>query len=226
MKYFPISLDINKRVGVVIGGGKVAARKVAALLAGGAMIRVISPELGGELRALAQTGRIEWLPRQYRQGDLAGAFLVIAATDDEQVQAEVFREADQNNQLINVADVPQRCNFILPAVVRRNALTIAVSTAGNSPALAGKLRREIEGLIGPEYGVLAEIMGLLRPEVLRQGRGPAENKKVFAALLDEHFPDWIRRGDWRKIEAHLSAILGNNISPDCLNTLKKVLNCG
>ncbi|MCA1764872.1 MAG: bifunctional precorrin-2 dehydrogenase/sirohydrochlorin ferrochelatase [Desulfobulbaceae bacterium] len=224
MKYFPINLDINNRRCVVIGGGKVAARKVAALLTCGGKIRLISPELDDELRQFVQNGRIEWRQRPYRQGDLAGAFLVIAATDEEQVQAEVFREAEKNNQLINVADVPPRCNFILPAVVRRKDLTIAVSTAGASPALARKLRRRIEGLIGPEYGVLTEIMGRLRPEILKQGRSHAENKKIFAALLDEHFPAWIREGDWRRIEAHLTATLGDNISPDCLNTLKKVLN--
>jgi precorrin-2 dehydrogenase/sirohydrochlorin ferrochelatase len=225
MKYFPISLDINDRDCAVIGGGEVAARKVAALLASGGKVRVISPELNVELREFEQAGRVEWLGRQYRRGDLAEAFLVIAATDDEAVQVEVYGEAEQNGQLINVADVPHRCNFILPAVVKRNDLTISISTAGKSPALARKLRRSIEELIGPEYGVLADIMGRLRAEVLRQGRSHGENKKIFAALLDERFPDWIRMADWPKIEGHLNATLGNNISADCLNSLKKVLNC-
>jgi len=225
MKYFPVNLDISGRSCVVIGGGKVAARKVDTLLACGGMVRLISPELTPELRKLEKTGQVEWLKRQYRRGDLAEAFLVIAATDDEAVQVEVFSEAEQNGQLINVADVPQRCNFILPAIVKRGDLTISVSTAGKSPALARQLRQNIENLIGPEYGILAEIMGVLRPEVLEKGRSHQENKKIFAALLDKSFPAWIRKRDWLMIENHLVDVLGNNISPECLNTLKKMLNC-
>jgi len=225
MKYFPVNLDISGRSCVVIGGGKVAARKVVGLLSCCGMVRVISPELVSELQKLEKAGKVEWRKRQYRRGDLAEAFLVIAATDDEAVQAEIFSEAEQNGQLINVADVPQRCNFILPAIVQRDDLTISISTAGKSPALARKLKQKIEELIGPEYGTLAEIMGLLRPEVLKQGWSHQENKKIFGALIDESFPAWIRQGDWLKIKKHLVGILGNNISPECLNTLKKVLNC-
>jgi precorrin-2 dehydrogenase/sirohydrochlorin ferrochelatase len=225
MKYFPVKLDIAGRKCTVVGGGKVAARKVGSLLDCGGEVQVISPELTTELQELQQAKRIGWLQRQYRRGDLGGSFLVIAATDDELVQEEVFSEAGKNNQLINVADVPQRCNFILPATVKRNDLTISISTAGESPALARKLRQKIEELIGPEYGVLAEIMGLLRPEVLGMGRPHEENKIIFESLLHEHFIDWIRQGDWDMIEKHLTGTLGDNISPECLNTLRNVLSC-
>ena len=224
MKYFPVNLDIAGRKCIVIGGGKVAARKVGALLDCGGTVQVISPELSAELQELHHAKRIKWLQRQYQQEDLRGAFLVIAATDDELVQEDVFCEAEKNSQLINVADVPQRCNFILPATVKRDNLTISISTAGKSPALASKLRQKLEEIIGPEYGTLAEIMGLLRSEVLRQGRPHEENKIIFAALLHEHFADWIRQGRWDMIKEHLIENLGDNISPECLNTLKKVLN--
>jgi precorrin-2 dehydrogenase/sirohydrochlorin ferrochelatase len=226
MKYFPINLDIAGRKCTVVGGGKVAARKVGALLDCGGIVQVISPELTTELQEHHQAERINWLARPYRQGDLGDSFLVIAATDDEQVQAEVFNEAGRKGQLVNVADVPQLCNFILPATVRRDDLTISISTAGKSPALARKLRQGLEETIGPEYGTLAEIMGLLRSEVLKQGRGHEENKVVFASLLHDKFPDWIKQDDWQRIKEHLTGVMGDNISSECLNTLKKVLSCG
>ncbi|MCK4840061.1 MAG: bifunctional precorrin-2 dehydrogenase/sirohydrochlorin ferrochelatase [Desulfobulbaceae bacterium] len=224
MKYFPVNLDIAGRKCTVVGGGKVAARKVGNLLECGGKVQVISPELTTGLQELHQAKRIGWLQRQYRQGDLRGSFLVIAATDNELVQAEVFTEAGKNDQLINVADVPQRCNFILPATVKRDDLTISISTAGKSPALARQLRQNLEEMIGPEYGTLAEIMGLLRPDVLKQGRPHEENKIIFAALLHEHFIDWIRQGNWDMIKEHLIRTLGDNISLECLNTLEKVLD--
>ncbi len=225
MKYFPINLDIAGRKCTVVGGGKVAARKVENLLECGGKVQVISPELTTGLQELQQAKRIGWLQRQYRQGDLHGSFLVIAATDDELVQAEVFSEAEKNGLLINVADVPERCNFILPATVKRADLTISISTAGKSPALARQLRHKLEGMVGPEYGTLAEIMGLLRPDVLKQGRPHEENKIIFATLLHEHFIEWIRQGNWEMIREHVTRTLDNNISPECLNTLKKVLDC-
>jgi len=225
MKYFPINLDIAGRKCTVVGGGKVAARKVATLLDCGGAVLVISPELAIELEELYQAERISWLQRQYQPGDLRDSFLVIAATDDESVQEDVFVEAEKNGLLINVADVPQRCNFILPAIVKRDDLTISISTAGKSPALASKLRQNFEEIVGPEYGTLAEIMGLLRAEVLAQGRPHEENKIIFASLLHENFADWVKAGNWSKIEEHLNGIMADNLSAKCLNSLKKVLNC-
>jgi precorrin-2 dehydrogenase/sirohydrochlorin ferrochelatase len=225
MKYFPVNLDIAGRKCTVVGGGGVAARKVASLLACGGKVLVISPELTAELRELWQNERIAWCARPYRRGDLRGSFLVIAATDDELVQATVFAEAEENRQLINVADVPQRCNFILPATVQRADLTIAISTAGKSPALARQLRQKLEGMIGPEYGTLVEIMGLLRGEVLKLGRPHQENKVVFAALLHEQFAEWLKQGNWDLIKEHLRMTLGDNISAECLTTLQKVVKC-
>lgn len=225
MKYFPINLQIADRKCTVIGGGKVAARKIEALLECGGKVLVLSPQLTSDLQELHRDGRIEWEQRSYRQGDLHGAFLVIAATDDEQAQKNVFKEAEANGQLINVADVPQLCNFILPASLNRDDLTVTVSTAGKSPALAGKLRRELEKTIGPEHGTLVKMMGLLRPVVLDKGRPHEENRETFRKLLHDDFADWIRQGNWFMIERHLTATLGGNIDPKCLNTLKKMLDC-
>ena len=225
MKYFPISLNIADRKCTVVGGGRVAARKALALLEYSGDVRVISPELNEELEELQQTGRIEWLPRNYQKGDLRNAFLVIAATDDELVQEEVYSEAEKNGQLVNVADVPGRCNFILPATVSRESLTVSVSTAGNSPALARRLRQELESTIRPEHGILGEMLGLIRPEILKMGKPHEENKILFAEVLHDSFSDWIRVKDWTSIEKHLLKVLGDNIDRDCLNSLKKMLDC-
>lgn len=223
MKYFPINLNISTRKCTVVGGGKVAARKTRGLLECGGTIRVISPELTTELKQLAADQHITWLQREYQPGDLAGSFLVIAATDDTRVQKEVFREAEENGQLVNVADVPELCNFILPASVKRNDLTISVSTAGKSPALASKIRQDLESIIGPEHGVLADIMGLLRQEVLQHNRPHEENKVVFAKLLHENFADWIRESNWDMIENHLTDTLGTDIDQKLLKDIKSRL---
>jgi precorrin-2 dehydrogenase/sirohydrochlorin ferrochelatase len=225
MKYFPISLNITGRKCTVVGGGRVAARKMEALLEYGGDVQIISPELTGELQSLQQAGRIKWLSRDYQPGDLSGSFLVIAATDDKDVQEKVYREAEKNGQLVNVADVPERCNFILPATVTRDSLTVSVSTAGNSPALARRLRQELETTIRPEHGILGEMLGLIRPEILKLGKPHDENKLIFAELLHDRFSEWVRDKDWQSIDKHLHKTLGNNIDRECLNSLKKMLDC-
>lgn len=225
MKYFPVNLQIAERKCVVIGGGRVAARKVATLLECGGLVEVISPELGEELRARQQQGELVWRARPYQSGDLAGAFLVIAATDDEGVQAAVYAEASAASQLINVADVPQRCNFILPAVVSRGDLVIAVSTAGRSPALARRIRKQLAEAYGDEYGSVVEIMGRLRPALLALGLGHRRNKEIFHALLTDDFIGWVKGGDWAAIENHLRAVLGEGLEPGCLKEIKKMLEC-
>jgi siroheme synthase-like protein len=164
----------------VIGGGKVAARKVEGLLVASANVQVISPVLTLELQLLADSGQIDYLPRPYQEGDLGGAFLVIAATDDAAVNRAVWSEAERCGCLVNVVDDPLHSNFILPAVVQRGDLSIAVSTGGSSPALARRLREQIETLIGPEYGLLASLMAELRPELMESF--PTGEARLRAAL--------------------------------------------
>ena len=206
--YFPICLDIKGRCCLVVGGGRVAARKVASLLEHGGRVRVISPELTPELARLHTAGKLEWRAASYQDGDLADAFLVIAATDDAEVQARVHAEAEARHILLNVADVPKWCNFILPATVRRGDLSIAVSTGGKSPAMAKRLRRELEAGLGPEYGLLTELLGRLRPLVLAMGRPHLENQELFSRMLHDDFPTWVRERNWPRITAHLRAVLG------------------
>jgi siroheme synthase-like protein len=193
MKTYPICLvGLETRRAVVVGGGTVAARKVAALLEAGAQVTVISPDLAPALTALAAEGRIAAVVRPYRDGDLAGAFLAIAAAGDPAVNEAVWREAGRCGCLVNVVDDPAHSHFIMPAVVRRGEVTIAVSTGGASPALARRLREKLEAEIGPEYGILAEILAELRPElVARFDRGDARQAAALA-LVDSDLLETIR----------------------------------
>jgi siroheme synthase-like protein len=153
----------------VVGGGTVAWRKVKVLTEHGAEVRVISPELCPELRQMAAKGNIEALTREYEDGDLAGAFVVIAATDDTNINEQISKEAERRDQLVNVVDDAARSNFIVPSYLRRGDITIAVSTAGRSPALARKIRTELEEHFGDEYAALARLVKEVRTEFIDQG---------------------------------------------------------
>jgi len=181
VKYYTICLvGLPSQQTIVIGGGKVAARKVEGLLAAGAKVQVISPVITLELQEWVDVGTIEHVPRCYQDSDLNDAFLVIAATDDPSVNQAVWNEAKRRGCLVNVVDDPMHSNFILPAVVQREDLSVAISTGGSSPALARRLREQIEQLIGPEYGVLASLMAELRPELIESF--PAGEARLQAAL--------------------------------------------
>jgi precorrin-2 dehydrogenase / sirohydrochlorin ferrochelatase len=181
VKYYTICLvRLPSRQTIVVGGGKVATRKVEGLLAAGANVKVISPVLTRELQFMLDSGEIAHLPREYQGGDLEDAFLVIATTDDSAVNQAVWIEARSRGCLVNVVDDPVHSNFILPAVVQRDELSIAISTGGSSPALARRLRERFEELIGPEYGVLAGLMAELRPELIESF--PAGEARLQAAL--------------------------------------------
>lgn len=181
MKNYTICLiGLDSRQSVVVGGGQVATRKVEGLLSAGARIRLISPMLSPDLKRMVEAGEVDHLPRSYRNGDLENAYLVIAATNDPDVNRAVWEEARQRGCLINVVDDPQHSNFILPAVVQRGEMSVAITTGGNSPALARRLRERIERLIVPEYGTLAELLGELRPELI--AGFPEGEQRLQAAL--------------------------------------------
>lgn len=175
---------MERRHAIVVGGGNVAARKVEELLEAGAQVTVIGPALSPELKALAGARRIAVIGRPYREGDLSGAFLVIAATDDSEVNQKVWREAEQCGYLVNVVDDPARCNFITPAIVRRGDVMITVSTGGASPALARRLRERLETLIGPEYEDLATLLAELRPELQSRYEAEKDRRKAAFRLVD------------------------------------------
>ncbi len=223
MRYFPVCLDLAAKPCLVIGGGRVAERKARALLACGAQVTILSPECTPGLESLAAAGRLQVERRAFQPGDLNGYLLVIAATDDPKAQAAIHEEAEKKNILLNVADVPHRCTFILPAVVRRGSLQIAISTGGDSPALARRLREQLEEGFGPEYGVYTAILGLLRPVILAAGHTQEENRRQFEALLDDRMVDWIRAQQWDTIENHLIATCREPIPADVLAAIRRLV---
>lgn len=166
--YYPIFLNIRGKKCLVVGGGNVALRKVKALLEHGANVQVVSPSLCPELSQLAEEGAIQALQRSYKAEDLKGSLIAIAATDNAKTNESVAAEARQRGVLVNVVDDPQHSNFIVPSYFRRGDVTIAVSTSGRSPALARKIRSQLEKDFGTEYGQLALLVGEVRSELKRR----------------------------------------------------------
>jgi siroheme synthase-like protein len=170
MALFPLFVELAGRPCVVLGGGAVAERKVEGLLDAGAVVTVVSPALTPVLAALVRGGRVTHVARGYVAGDLAGASLAFAATDDGAINAAVAQEGRERGVWVNAADDPAHCDAILPAVVRRGAITVAIGTGGASPALARAVREKVELALPEAYGALAEIAGSLRRELREAGR--------------------------------------------------------
>jgi precorrin-2 dehydrogenase/sirohydrochlorin ferrochelatase len=208
MRYYPLFLDISQRRCVVIGGGKVAERKIERLLACGARVEVVGRVLTPALSALKAEGRIVHHDSDYDRTLIRGAFFVIGATDDGAVNGRISEDARELGILVNIVDQSARCDFILPSLVERGALTIAVSTGGKSPALAKKLRTELASLYGPEYATLLEIVGELRERVIAGGRPSEENRERFEALVTSEILDLIRAKRWSRIEAMIEERTG------------------
>lgn len=203
MKTYPICLiGLNQRSTVVIGGGQVAARKVAGLLEAEAQVTVISPTLELELRALAQAGHIAYIDRAYCEGDLAGVFLVVAAADDPAVNEAVWQEGNRRGCLVNVVDDPAHSHYIMPAIVRRGDMTVTISTGGASPALARRLREWLETLIGPEYEELVNLLAELRPNLLAQFETGETRLAAALRLVDSDLLDVIRQAGWESAKRY------------------------
>jgi precorrin-2 dehydrogenase/sirohydrochlorin ferrochelatase len=161
--FYIACLKLTGRKCLVVGGGDIGLEKVEGLLACGGSVTLLAPDAHPELQALAEEGSIEWDRREYAgPEDLEGAFMVIAATNDSEVNIGVYYDAEKRAMLANVVDVPPLCNFILPAIVRTGPLAIAISTAGASPALAKRMKREISDLFGEDYARLAVMLNDVR----------------------------------------------------------------
>ena len=167
--YYPVFLDLQGKRCVVVGGGQVAERKVHGLLRCHAEVAVVSPDATPSIRDLAENGQLVWHRRTYQESDLQGAFLAIAATDQEAVNGAIASEATREKVILNVVDKPALCTFIAPAVVEKGEVTVAVSTGGSSPALARKIREWLEGSEDLDYALLAGVLSSARKEIKRRG---------------------------------------------------------
>lgn len=205
--YLPISLDISNKKCIVIGGGRIATRKIESLKATDADIIVISPYVTDELAAMADKGSVTHQDRIYRDGDLDGATLAIAATNDSVVNQAVYDEATKRGVLINVVDTPELCSFIVPATVRRGDLTVSVSTNGKSPAVARRIREKIEDTIGPEYESYLNMMDKLRSTVRSDGRDSNSAHKAYRRFFDSDILELIREGDMAQAEERLKSCM-------------------
>jgi precorrin-2 dehydrogenase / sirohydrochlorin ferrochelatase len=198
--YYPVMLDVRGRLAIVVGGDRMAAEKAAGLVSSGADVRVISPEFCDELLAQAEHKRVMLLRKSYEPGDLAGAFVVIAATNDPQLVQAIWNETQERGQLVNIVDVPERCSFIMPSILRREPLTIAVSTEGASPGLAKRIRRDLEEIFPPTYGTYLRLAALARTHLRQHG--------VSYEHRDEFFEDF-----------HTSDVLNKLVEGDILQAV-------
>jgi precorrin-2 dehydrogenase/sirohydrochlorin ferrochelatase len=178
---YPMMLDLAGRRAVVVGGGKVALRKARSLADAGAAVRVVAPDL---LPEFAADGRFECAAEKYAARHLAGALIVVASTDDEAVNAQVAADARAAGVLVNVVDRPALCDYIVPALVERGRLLLAISTGGAAPSLARKLRERLEKEIGPEYAVYCDVMDEVRGEVQSRGLSEEVRRRVFERLSE------------------------------------------
>jgi precorrin-2 dehydrogenase/sirohydrochlorin ferrochelatase len=176
---FPMFLKLEGRRCVLVGAGTVAEGKMSSLLAAGADVLVVAPRATDQIRAASREGRIRWEQRPFATGDLVGAFLVVAATDSPEVHEVVYQEARRHGVLCNVVDEPPRCDFYYPAVVRRGPLQIAISTTGRSPALAQRLRQQLERQFGVEFEDWVEKLGAMRDLLLARKMDPARRRRVL-----------------------------------------------
>jgi precorrin-2 dehydrogenase / sirohydrochlorin ferrochelatase len=206
MSYFPIYLDMKGRRCLVIGGGKVAERKVAALLEAGAEITVISPDITDMIAGLSKRSEIHFEARPYGSGDLAGFEIAFVATGDPDVNAAVYRESRGRGVWVNSADDPERCDFILPSVLRRGELTVAVSTGGGSPALARTMREELELYFTEEYESLAKLAAEVRQELL--SRSITVPFETWRSALSGEVRQMLVRGDVARAKSQLLKELG------------------
>ena len=211
---YPVSLNVEEKKCVVVGGGNVAERKISRLIHNNCQILIISPRLTDRLQALVAEGKVSWRCKDYESGDLEGAYLVFAATDNPTVQAVILDDARSAGVLINVADAPAACDFHVPAVLNRGDLQITVSTHGKSPAVAALVKQHLADCIGPEYAILTALAGLVREKIRPRQVSDEEKRLIFQKILNDDLIHWLRTKQWQQIETHLEKELGQPLDYD------------
>lgn len=216
MRTHPVFLRLEGRRCVVVGGDAAAAQKAAACARAGATVTVVAADAGAEMAATVRAAAATHLAREYRPGDLAGAFLAYASTRDPVLIERLRAEAARERVLLNVVDVPEACTFLAPAVVDRGELQVAVGTGGASPGLAARLRRELEAHVGPEYVPFVAILGAVRRVLAADPARAAARSEVLATLLTSPLLELVRRGARGEIDALLARVAGDGCTLDRL----------
>ncbi|NLK52930.1 MAG: bifunctional precorrin-2 dehydrogenase/sirohydrochlorin ferrochelatase [Syntrophomonadaceae bacterium] len=210
---YPIYLRLKDVKCLVIGGGQVAERKVNSLLEAGARVRIVAPKITETLQEKFNQGEVEYASRLYQTIDLddleTGKSLVFVATDDPVVNHQVYREGHARGLLVNVVDDPDHCSFFVPAVVRRGALCIAVSTEGKSPLLARRIREKMEGEYGPEYAEFLQLLGECRQQVLSQIADSRKRRAIFEQLVDSDLLALIKANKQDQVKERVSQCLSS-----------------
>ena len=212
MRYLPVNLDVLNRPAVVVGGGEVASRKVLRLLEAGARVTVIAPALTARLQREVDSGRLTHLARPYMDGDLSGALLAISATSDSAINGAVAAEASARAIIADIVDAPETGSFTMPAIINRGDLVITVSTGGKSPALARKIRRELEAKFGEEFGTLVGLLGAIREKLLTEKGNSAYNKSLLSELVANDLPRLILEKKYDELDQLLLEIFGPGYS--------------
>ena len=206
MAYYPIFLELKDRRCLVVGGGTIAQRKIEGLLAAGASVTVIAPTLTQELQRSLAAGEIACLQREYEEGDIKDYELCMVATDDGTVNAQLFAEGRSHGVWVNASDDPINCDFILPAVIRRGAITVAASTGGTSPALARRLREELEAYLTEEMPALADLLAEVRRDL--RSRSITPDQEVWQEAIDEELRVLLAQRKYRQAKTRLLKALG------------------
>ena len=209
MRYYPIFIKLEGRECLVVGAGQVGRRKIGALLeCGPSRVLVVDTRPpDGDMTKLLEHPAVDYRTRAFSPGDLDGKFLVIASTDDEELNWTISNLCRERNTLCNIVDQPEKCSFIVPAIYRQGDLTLAVSTGGSSPALARRIRQGLDEYFGAHYGAFLTLMARLRPMVLELDRPTEENSTMFRQLVASPLLEAMERGDRAASEAILAQIL-------------------
>ena len=221
MLLYPVNLNLTSRLCLVVGGGPVALRKTKGLLAGGADVRVISPEILPDLRILVDMGDIEWFERSFVEGDLKGVFLVFAATNDRKIQAGIMAEAARCGVLVNSVDDPQGSDFHVPAHFRRGDMLVTVATGGGSPALSRMLRKQLEDSLDPGYEAVVELLAMIRDKIVARDDNFDFHGRLFRRLLEQNLVELTLNAQWFDLQIMLLQELPEDV--DAIHLMKKFL---
>ena len=208
VSFYPVNLQINNRSCLVVGGGSVAERKVQSLLAAGASVAVLSPEITESLADMVRERRITYISRCYQYGDIDGFFIVICATNNKEVNQWIADEANQAGALVNVIDAPEDGNFVVPSQIARGDLLLTVSTNGKSPALAKKIGAQLAQQYGPEYGLYLDLLAKARLKIKEVISSSKERELFWRQMIDDQVINLLKEGKIQEAEAKINNAIG------------------